>query len=1123
MSDLAELNLSIKTSQVKTGIKDLDGLTDAAKKAERSSDKLTQASERQRGVMSNLQSQYGNVISILARLAAAYGVVRLVTESIKTSANFEQTRIAFETLLGSAAKASQFVRDLQKMGAETPFEFKGLADASRSLLALGFDAQKIMPMLGILGDTAAAFGENELFIIRIGTALGQMQAKGKVSGEEMRQLAEAGIPAWRMLADAIGTDVKGAMEMVEKGSIDSAQAINALLLGMQTKYAGAMEKQSRTLLGLYSTFQDSVTTMMAGIGDSLAEGLDLRSKMKGAIDFLTDFGKVIVDVVRYMNGLPPQFMGTEAATARWVSVLKVLAIVIGVILAYKIIGFIYGFGVAMVTAVEAAVALAGGLGILLAIIAALVVAVGAFEIGTWLYDEFRVVQDGSASIIRAMSDLWTYIKFIWNVGVQSVISLFKSMWQNIKSLTADGLSVLSTAFRYMAKVPGPAQNAFKTLQSGLAATVKEMRASADEAASISNTALSAFSKSLNFEIKSSKIADSYKVELSGIRSQIESTSEFTQESLNEMVTKTRDILSRLSADDDPKTLQHSIQTASVLRQSLVDTLEAADAAGKNIGTGARVQIAGLSKDLELALNKLVALQVHADIANDFQGKARKGNSLADKMKGDLQKALDSTKSVLDQVGKNFEGLFKIGLPGDQVRRSLKEINLLLDQSPPLELKAKLLVEKAQVEKDIATVSTMIDDIAKGIPSVDDLQKKLAASADEARLLGEAFGGVRVEYLIDQFKKGSITADQMVASLKILKDDLAGLDKVKANPFALDLTKLSRSDNKDDPEVRGIQKKIDDLRRERDILRSFGSDSFSKDLVEREKQLSDFQVAVEKAFPKNLEEQKRAVREYAEAYDGLQKTKAQISIHDTFIAFETERSAIFRTNEEQERYIALTKIRADATRAYGDDQAKVNEVVDQANKRLQENQNLRQLATAARQIGDAFSASFTDIVFGAKDASQAIQDLTLEIEKMIFQQAVAAPLSEVITKGALGFASRFATSFLGAPAPEVAPTTVNALGNAFDRGSVIPFAAGGIVDSPTMFDMSRNRTGLMGEAGPEGIVPLKRMADGRLGVGNAGSGSGVTNVNITVNTPDAGSFRKNTSQIAGEIKRAIGQR
>lgn len=93
------------------------------------------------------------------------------------------------------------------------------------------------------------------------------------------------------------------------------------------------------------------------------------------------------------------------------------------------------------------------------------------------------------------------------------------------------------------------------------------------------------------------------------------------------------------------------------------------------------------------------------------------------------------------------------------------------------------------------------------------------------------------------------------------------------------------------------------------------------------------------------------------------------------------------------------------------------------------------------------------------------------------------------------------------------------GGSFSQGRVQPFATGGIVSSPTMFPM-RGGTGLMGEAGPEAIMPLTRSADGRLGVQAMGGGRAV-NVTMNVSTPDVEGFRRSRAQLAAQLGRAIG--
>ncbi|WP_299191005.1 phage tail tape measure protein [uncultured Litoreibacter sp.] len=97
------------------------------------------------------------------------------------------------------------------------------------------------------------------------------------------------------------------------------------------------------------------------------------------------------------------------------------------------------------------------------------------------------------------------------------------------------------------------------------------------------------------------------------------------------------------------------------------------------------------------------------------------------------------------------------------------------------------------------------------------------------------------------------------------------------------------------------------------------------------------------------------------------------------------------------------------------------------------------------------------------------------------------------------------------------------GGAFSQGRVMPFAKGGVVSGPTNFAM-RGGMGLMGEAGPEAIMPLARGPDGRLGV-SAGGGGRPVQVVMNISTPDVAGFQRSQSQIAAQINRAMarGQR
>lgn len=238
--------------------------------------------------------------------------------SVKAAADMEQTRKAFTTLLKDATLAKDFLAELETFAANTPFELPGLLQASKKMLAFGFTAQQVIPVLTAVGDSAAALGMGQDGIDRLTIAIGQMQAKGKVSAEEMLQLAEAGVPAWQMLADAMGTSIPQAMKMAEKGTIDSATGIQAIISGMNSKFGGMMQEQSSTINGMLSNIQDSIGQTMVVIGDEITEGLDLKPALKEAQDDLSGFAaKVkssgIAEAIR--DTVPPAAGATIAAFA----------------------------------------------------------------------------------------------------------------------------------------------------------------------------------------------------------------------------------------------------------------------------------------------------------------------------------------------------------------------------------------------------------------------------------------------------------------------------------------------------------------------------------------------------------------------------------------------------------------------------------------------------------------------------------------------------------------------------------------------------------------------------------------------------------------------------------------
>lgn len=214
-------------------------------------------------------------------------IVGIGAAAVVTAGKMEQAQIAFEGLLGSAQKAGEFLGELKQFAAKTPFEFPDLVEASKRMLALGFEANKIIPTLRIIGDTAAGLGAGSEGINRITLALGQMSAKGKVSAQEMNQLAEVGIKAWEMLASKIGVSIPEAMKLAERGAIEASVAVPAILEGMNAKFSGQMARQAETVRGQWSNLKDEIGFVLEDIGKALEPFtklvLDVAFRLVGVI------------------------------------------------------------------------------------------------------------------------------------------------------------------------------------------------------------------------------------------------------------------------------------------------------------------------------------------------------------------------------------------------------------------------------------------------------------------------------------------------------------------------------------------------------------------------------------------------------------------------------------------------------------------------------------------------------------------------------------------------------------------------------------------------------------------------------------------------------------------------
>ena len=226
---------------------------------------VNRASGQTESAISKLQGTIGKLAGSFAAIQAAKFIFA------KTAEIESQTR-SLQVLTGSVQQAKQIIQELQQLGAVTPFTSTELIDAAKRLQAFGVAAGDVVETTRRLADASGATGAELQGLV---TAYGQVQAKGRLQGEELLQFQERGIALQEELRKMYGMTGEEFQKALSKGQI-SAKAVEVALQRLTSaggKYANGAIAQSDTLSGKLSTLQDGVDAIARRIGQVLTPAL----------------------------------------------------------------------------------------------------------------------------------------------------------------------------------------------------------------------------------------------------------------------------------------------------------------------------------------------------------------------------------------------------------------------------------------------------------------------------------------------------------------------------------------------------------------------------------------------------------------------------------------------------------------------------------------------------------------------------------------------------------------------------------------------------------------------------------------------------------------------------------
>lgn len=258
-----------------------------------------------------------NAFKNIGKAVAGYFSVKAAADFgkqiVKVRGEIESLEVSFKTLLGDEKKAVALMADIRKFAASTPMQMNDLAAGAQTLLGFNIEAEKVMPTLQALGDIS--MGDSQKFN-SLTLAFAQMSSTGKLMGQDLLQMINAGFNPLVQIAERTGKSVGELKEEMSQGKISVDMVTQAFMDATAEggKFHGMLEKQSQGIQGSLSNVQGALNDMLNDLGEKIQEpvtdGLHLLQRL---IQHYEEVGKVIGVLVATYGGYKAAVMAYNAA------------------------------------------------------------------------------------------------------------------------------------------------------------------------------------------------------------------------------------------------------------------------------------------------------------------------------------------------------------------------------------------------------------------------------------------------------------------------------------------------------------------------------------------------------------------------------------------------------------------------------------------------------------------------------------------------------------------------------------------------------------------------------------------------------------------------------------------
>lgn len=268
----------------------------------------------------NIDNAFSRIGKTIAGVFTVQQATAFAREIVHVRAEIESLEISFQTLLGSKAKADQLFGEIRQFAVQTPMQLKDLASGAQMLLSFNVEADRVMQILRAIGDIS--MGDAQKFN-SLTLAFSQMSSTGKLMGQDLLQMVNAGFNPLSVISEKTGKSMKELKEEVSAGSVSAEMITQAFIDATSEggKFFNMLEKQSHGINGAISNLKGAWDDMLNDLGEGSQEAIT------GTVEGLTNLvkhydevGKTIMELVAAYGIYRAALIATEAIQGSYMAV-----------------------------------------------------------------------------------------------------------------------------------------------------------------------------------------------------------------------------------------------------------------------------------------------------------------------------------------------------------------------------------------------------------------------------------------------------------------------------------------------------------------------------------------------------------------------------------------------------------------------------------------------------------------------------------------------------------------------------------------------------------------------------------------------------------------------------------